>query len=76
MISTVPTVLQRQGIFTESIGGRVPVLYDPATTRPDGSGAFTRTPFPGNRIPVGRVDPVARALLERYPLPISSVKES
>jgi hypothetical protein len=27
--STVPTVLQRQGIFTESIAGRVPVIYDP-----------------------------------------------
>ena len=31
-ISTVPTYLQRQGIFTEAIGGRVPALYDPATT--------------------------------------------
>ena len=30
--STVPTVLQRQGIFTEAIAGRVPVIYDPATT--------------------------------------------
>src|SRR3954468_23648961 len=28
VISTVPTMLQRQGIFTESIGGRVPVIYD------------------------------------------------
>ena len=25
VISTVPTMLQRQGIFTEAIGGRVPV---------------------------------------------------
>ena len=32
MISTVPTVLQRQGVFTEAIGGRVPAIYDPATT--------------------------------------------
>ena len=32
VISTVPTVLQRQGIFTEAIAGRVPVIYDPATT--------------------------------------------
>jgi len=37
--STVPTALQRQGIFTEAIGGRVPVIYDPAsgsTTRKKG----------------------------------------
>ena len=32
VISTVPTALQRQGIFTEAIAGRVPVIYDPATT--------------------------------------------
>jgi len=30
--SVVPTVLQRQGIVTEAIGGRVPVIYDPSTT--------------------------------------------
>ena len=30
--STVPTLLQRQGIFTEAIAGRVPAIYDPATT--------------------------------------------
>ena len=38
VISTVPTVLQRQGVFTESIGGRVPVIYDPATTTSAGGG--------------------------------------
>ena len=27
-----PTLLQRQGIFTEAIAGPVPVIYDPATT--------------------------------------------
>jgi outer membrane receptor protein involved in Fe transport len=64
--STVPTLLQRQGIFTEAIGGSVPVIYDPATT----IGA-SRTPFPGNTIPGDRIDPVALALLQRYPLPTS-----
>ena len=33
-ISTVPTALQRQGVFTEAVAGRVPAIYDPATTRP------------------------------------------
>src|SRR6202521_4842884 len=64
MISNVPTRLQRQGIFTEAIGGRVPVIYDPSTT----IGA-PRTAFPANTIPLTRMDSVAFALLQRYPLP-------
>jgi carboxypeptidase family protein len=68
-ISTVPTALQRQGIFTESIGGRVPTIYDPDTTRAAAGGGTTRDPFPGNAIPAGRLDPVAAALVARYPLP-------
>jgi len=66
VISTVPTLLQRQGVFTEAIGGRVPVIYDPAT------GSTGRLPFPGNAIPTGRIDPVARSLIDRYPLPTSA----
>ena len=69
VISTVPTLLQREGVFTEAIGGRVPVIYDPATTTALGGGGFTRTPFSGNTIRPERIDPVARALLERYPRP-------
>jgi hypothetical protein len=65
--STVPTLLQRQGIFTESIAGRVPVIYNPATTV-----GSTRSVFPGNTIPLGSMDPVALALLQRYPLPTAS----
>jgi hypothetical protein len=67
--STVPTLLQRQGIFSESIGGRVPVIYDPATTTSTASGGFTRSPFPNNTIPLARMDPMAVAVLQRYPLP-------
>jgi outer membrane receptor protein involved in Fe transport len=65
--STVPTLLQRQGIFTEAIAGRVPAIYDPRTT--DGS---TRSSFPGNTIPRSAMDPAALALLERYPRPTSA----
>ncbi|MEZ5286645.1 MAG: TonB-dependent receptor [Vicinamibacterales bacterium] len=64
VISTVPTLLQRQGVFTEPVGGRVPAIYDPAST----AGGI-RQAFPGSRIPLDRLDPVARRLLERYPLP-------
>jgi hypothetical protein len=66
VISTVPTLLQRQGIFTEALGGQVPVIYDPAA-----AAGSTRTAFPGNTIPQARMDPVARVLLQRYPLPTS-----
>ena len=65
--STVPTALQRQGIFTEAIAGRVPVIYDPSTTN-----GPTRIPFAGNVIPRSAMDPVALSLLERYPLPTAA----
>ena len=71
VISTVPTLLQRQGRFTEAIAGRVPLIYDPNTTVPAATG-MTRSQFPGNVIPADRIDPVARVLLERYPLPTSA----
>jgi hypothetical protein len=71
VISTVPTLLQRQGIFTEAIGGRVATVFDPATTTGEANG-FTRTAFAGNAIPDARIDPVARALLARYPLPTAA----
>jgi Carboxypeptidase regulatory-like domain len=68
-ISTVPTALQRQGIFTERVAGQVPALYDPATTQPVPGGGFTRQPFAGGVVPPERFDPVAAELLSRYPLP-------
>jgi hypothetical protein len=62
VISTVPTLLQRQGIFTEAISGRVPAIFDP----------ITRQPFADSMIPSSRFDPVAASLLSRYPLPSST----
>jgi hypothetical protein len=52
--SVVPTVNQRNGIFTQTI-------FDPATS--------PGTPFPGNAIPATRFDPIAARILEHYPLP-------
>ena len=72
VISTVPTLLQRQGIFTEAIAGRVPVIYDPGTTTALPGGGATRSPFPNNAIPLERMDSVARSLLARYPTPTSA----
>jgi Carboxypeptidase regulatory-like domain/TonB dependent receptor len=72
VISTVPTLLQRRGIFTEAVAGRMPVVYDPATTTAGPGGRLRRSPFPSNVIPVERQDALARALLGRYPLPTSA----
>src|SRR5215831_17469570 len=65
VISTVPTLLQREGVFTEPIAGKVPSIFDPAS-------GSVRAPFAGNTIPASQLDPVAVALLQRYPLPVSS----
>ena len=49
---TVPSLLQRNGDFTETYNGRgVQVkMYDPATSRNE-AGTVIRDPFPGNVIP-------------------------
>jgi hypothetical protein len=68
-ISTVPTLLERQGNFTELYGSTTPALYDPATTVQTPTG-FTRSPFsPTNIIPTSRIDPAALTVLKRHPLP-------
>jgi hypothetical protein len=61
VISTVPTLLNRQGDFSDlrtSSGALIPI-YDP----------LTHQPFPGNVIPSDRLDPVAMRALSYYPLP-------
>jgi hypothetical protein len=61
---TLPTTAYKSGDF--SVGARP--LYDWKTTRPLGSG-YTRDPFPGNLIPAGRFDPVAKNVIDLYPDP-------
>ena len=58
--SNVPTLAERSGVFRQNI-------YDPATTVGN-----TRQQFPNNTIPRSAMDPVALALLERYPLPTNT----
>ncbi len=67
---TVPSDAQRRGDFSQTLnaqGARI-TIYDPATTRVEG-GRTVRTPFPDNRIPLERLDPVAVRLMQFYPLP-------
>jgi len=68
---TVPTALMHQGIFTESFAGApAPIIFDPATTRTDpATGQLVRDPFPNNRIPANRIDPIGQALLNLLPMP-------
>jgi len=60
---SVPTAALRAGDFSS-----LPiVLCDPTTRTASGC-----TPFAGNQIPAGRLDPIAQALLAKVPLPTSS----
>jgi hypothetical protein len=68
--STVPTVAERAGDFSQALipsgpfAGTVPVIYNPA------SGASgSRTPFAGNVIPASMMNPAAVGLLGYIPLP-------
>jgi hypothetical protein len=61
-ISTIPTLKERQGIFTG-----VSHIYNPATTTVVG-GKFVRQEFPNDTINTP-FDPAAMALLARFPTP-------
>jgi hypothetical protein len=73
ILATVPTALERSGDFSRTVNnaGQRIVIYDPGTTKPDLArpGQFIRDPFPNNQIPAERLDPIAKKLLEYYPLP-------
>lgn len=57
----VPTNLERQGDYSQSINssGQPLMIYQPGTT----------TPFPGNKIPSGSLDPGIESLMNLYPQP-------
>jgi hypothetical protein len=59
VVSTVPTLAERQGIFPGAI-------YDPSSYD---SATGTRTLFPGNTVPLSSWDPVSTKLLGYTPLP-------
>ena len=65
----LPTDAERRGDFSQS----GVTIYDPLTTRADPArpGQFIRDPFPGNRIPANRLNPVAVAMLTYVPMPVS-----
>jgi outer membrane receptor protein involved in Fe transport len=68
---TLPSAEQLQGDFsglTDNQGRRVSI-YDPASVQLQPNGSYTRTVFPGNRIPQARLNPVAVKVASYYPKP-------
>jgi hypothetical protein len=66
----IPTSENRLGDFSSLVNsaGNPILIYDPATTRIE-NGVTVRSPFPGNRIPAERIDPVAARIAALYPDP-------
>ena len=70
--TTVPTLAQRQGDFSQTFAqnGQLIRIFDPFSTRANPAGAgFVRDQFANNVIPLERMDPVARNVLQYFPLP-------
>ena len=83
-LRTVPTMPERTGDWSSVVdqAGQLLPIYDPATTAANpaydpsqpvspANLAYTRTPYPGNRIPASGLDPVAQQQLRFYPAPNS-----
>jgi hypothetical protein len=70
-VTTVPTLLQRQGNFSQTFAaGNQPItIYDPLRVETLANGQRQRSPFPNNIIPADRIDPVARRLADLFPEP-------
>jgi len=84
-LRTIPLPSERTGDFSQTVdaNGEMLRIFDPVSTRPnpsfDPSAAvstsnlqYLRDPFPENRIPDARIDPVAGRLASFYPTPNSS----
>ena len=68
-VSTEPTAQERGGDFSQSynIDGGVKTIYDPFTTTFNAAtGAVSRTPFAGNKVPTNRFDPLSASLVKDF----------
>ncbi len=73
VLVSYPTAEMRTGDFSKLTNGSgvfIPI-YDPMTATYDAAGNViqNRTPFPGNKIPQNRIDPVALAVTKYMPMP-------
>ncbi|MBI1749926.1 MAG: TonB-dependent receptor, partial [Acidobacteria bacterium] len=73
VLATVPQPEQRVGDFSQTLNaaGNLIRVYDPATVRqtPGVGSGWTRDPFPSNRIPQSRFDPVSSKVINFWPAP-------
>lgn len=69
-VGTVPTEKERNGDFSDLIAAGIRI-YDPFSTRPNPAspGRFVRDLLPNNIVPSNRIDPVAKNMLQFFPLP-------
>jgi hypothetical protein len=85
-LRTVPIVPERTGDFSTTVdqAGNLLPVFDPGSTRlnPNYNASqpvspenlqYARDQFPGNRIPLSRLDPTAVHAMDLYPLPNASV---
>jgi hypothetical protein len=68
--TTVPTMLERAGDFSQSLSGSMPAtIYDPTTTLAVGNGKYSRGTFAGSKIPQQRINPIAAKIMALIPEP-------
>jgi hypothetical protein len=70
---SIPTAREMAGDFSQTfvfVGAQPQLvqIFDPATSRTVG-GRRTRDPFPGNTVPSGRQNSIAKRVLQEYPQP-------
>lgn len=90
ILGSTLTSAMLQGDFSAVLGSQVGIdslgrpefaneIYDPNTSRPDpgNPGQYLRDPFPGNKIPIARLNPVTQTIVQRYyPLPNLNVPDN
>lgn len=73
-VTSVPTAAQKSGDFAQTYYGSnssgllQQIIYDPFSTATGSNGPLARTPFQGNVIPKGMLNPVAVKVLSYIPL--------
>jgi hypothetical protein len=79
--ATIPTAAMKQGDFSSLLGAAATgqdslgnpisfvkgMIYDPTSTTGTAAAPISRTPFPGNKIPVSRFDPSFAKLVQQFP---------
>ncbi|MBM3740914.1 MAG: hypothetical protein FJW39_34660 [Acidobacteria bacterium] len=67
IVSTIPTLAQRQWVTTGDFSGFTTPVFDPSSVTGN-----QRAPFPGNRIPAARLDPAAVRVFGLLPQPTTA----